>query len=132
MLTLEMPVDAPSPPPVAPGPEGLRRAMQDVLANQADYVFDPGIGFPHVRSGKVRMLGDGSGRYAKALGLELDLVERGLGVRVQRFSALVVDGVVKEPLGGAQEDPAATGSAIRFLGPLCDHQQWRNPQLHLA
>ena len=25
----------------------------------------------------------------------------------------VVDGVVKEPLGGAQEDPAATGSAIR-------------------
>ncbi len=46
-------------------------------------------------TGKVRMLGDGSGRYAKALGLELDLVERGLGVRVQRFSALVVDGVVK-------------------------------------
>jgi hypothetical protein len=41
-------------------------------------------------TGKVRMLGDGSGRYAKALGLELDLVERGLGVRVQRFSALVV------------------------------------------
>jgi peroxiredoxin len=46
-------------------------------------------------TGKVRMLGDGSGLYAKALGLELDLAARGLGVRVQRFSALVVDGVVK-------------------------------------
>ncbi len=45
--------------------------------------------------GKVRMLGDGSGAYAKALGLELDLNARGLGVRVQRFSAIVVDGVVK-------------------------------------
>ena len=45
--------------------------------------------------GKVRMLGDGSGTYAKALGLELDLTARGLGVRMQRFSAIVVDGVVK-------------------------------------
>ena len=45
--------------------------------------------------GKVRMLGDGSGAYAKVLGLELDLNARGLGVRVQRFSAIVVDGVVK-------------------------------------
>jgi tripartite-type tricarboxylate transporter receptor subunit TctC len=35
---------------------GAAPALQDVLANQADYVFDPGIGFPHVRSGKVRML----------------------------------------------------------------------------
>jgi tripartite-type tricarboxylate transporter receptor subunit TctC len=26
------------------------------MANQADYVFDPGIAFPHVRAGKVRML----------------------------------------------------------------------------
>lgn len=46
-------------------------------------------------TGKVRMLGDGSGTYAKALGLELDLNARGLGMRVQRFSAIVVDGVVK-------------------------------------
>ena len=45
--------------------------------------------------GKVRMLGDGSGDYAKALGLELDLRARGLGVRMQRFSMFVDDGVVK-------------------------------------
>ncbi len=45
--------------------------------------------------GKVRMLADGSAVYTKALGLELDLVARGMGVRIQRFSMLVQDGVVK-------------------------------------
>jgi peroxiredoxin len=45
--------------------------------------------------GKVRMMADGSATYTRALGLELDLDARGLGTRLQRFSALVVDGVVK-------------------------------------
>jgi peroxiredoxin len=46
-------------------------------------------------AGKVRMMGDGSAQFTKALGLELDLTARGLGVRCQRFSMLVDDGVVK-------------------------------------
>jgi peroxiredoxin len=46
-------------------------------------------------AGKIRMMGDGSAIYTKALGLELDLVGRGLGVRCQRFSMLVDNGVVK-------------------------------------
>ena len=41
------------------------------------------------------MMADGSGLYSKALGLEMDLMARGLGVRCQRFSMLVQDGVVK-------------------------------------
>jgi peroxiredoxin len=45
--------------------------------------------------GKVRMMADGSGLFSKALGLELDLVARGMGVRSQRYSMLVVDGEVK-------------------------------------
>lgn len=45
--------------------------------------------------GKIRMMGDGSAAYTKALGLELDLNARGLGLRCQRFSMLVEDGVVK-------------------------------------
>lgn len=44
---------------------------------------------------KIRMLGDGSAEYAKKLGLELDLNARGMGTRVQRFSMLVDNGVVK-------------------------------------
>ena len=46
-------------------------------------------------AGKVRMMGDGSAEYTKALGLELDLDARGMGMRCQRFSMLVDDGVVK-------------------------------------
>jgi peroxiredoxin len=38
----------------------------------------------------IVMLADGSAQFTKALGLELDLVMRGLGVRSQRF-ALVAD-----------------------------------------
>ena len=46
-------------------------------------------------AGKVRMMGDGSANYTKALGLEFDLAARGLGLRCQRFSMLVDNGVVK-------------------------------------
>lgn len=45
--------------------------------------------------GKVRMFADGSAAWTKALGLEFDLTAKGMGVRMQRFSMLVVDGVVK-------------------------------------
>ena len=45
--------------------------------------------------GKVRMMADGSADFAKATGLTLDLTARGMGLRSQRYSMLVVDGVVK-------------------------------------
>ncbi len=44
---------------------------------------------------KVRMMADGSADFTKATGLTLDLVARGMGVRSQRYSMLVVDGVVR-------------------------------------
>jgi peroxiredoxin len=44
--------------------------------------------------GKVRMLADGSGDFAKAVGLTLDLTGRGMGVRSNRYSMLVKDGKV--------------------------------------
>ena len=46
-------------------------------------------------AGKVRMLGDGSAAFATAVGLTLDLTARGMGVRSNRYSMLVKDGVVK-------------------------------------
>ncbi|QJR13945.1 peroxiredoxin [Usitatibacter palustris] len=45
--------------------------------------------------GKIRFMADGSADYTKKLGLELDLMGRGMGMRCQRFSLLVDDGVVK-------------------------------------
>jgi glutaredoxin/glutathione-dependent peroxiredoxin len=46
-------------------------------------------------AGKVRMMADGSADFTKATGLTLDLSARGMGLRSQRYSMLVVDGVVK-------------------------------------
>ena len=46
-------------------------------------------------AGKVRMMADGSADFTKATGLTLDLSAGGLGLRSQRYSMLVVDGVVK-------------------------------------
>jgi peroxiredoxin len=46
--------------------------------------------------GKVRMMADGSADLTKKLGLEMDLIARGMGVRSQRYAMLVEDGVVKK------------------------------------
>lgn len=45
--------------------------------------------------GKVRMMADGSADFAKATGLTLDLTAKGMGLRSNRYSMLVSDGVVK-------------------------------------
>jgi glutaredoxin/glutathione-dependent peroxiredoxin len=44
---------------------------------------------------KVRMLADGSADFTQATGLTLDLTTRGMGLRSNRYSMLVKDGVVK-------------------------------------
>jgi tripartite-type tricarboxylate transporter receptor subunit TctC len=39
---------------------GAAPALTDLLAGQIDFLFDPGIGLPHVRTGKLKMLAVGS------------------------------------------------------------------------
>lgn len=39
---------------------GAAPAMQDLLAGQIDFMFDPGIGLNHVRTGRLKMLAVGS------------------------------------------------------------------------
>lgn len=46
-------------------------------------------------AGKVRMMADGSAAFTQAVGLVFDLTAKGFGVRSQRYSMLVEDGVVK-------------------------------------
>ena len=45
--------------------------------------------------GKLRMMADGSAHFTTAVGLTLDRTSAGMGMRSQRYSMLVVDGVVK-------------------------------------
>ena len=47
-------------------------------------------------AGKLRMLADGDAAFAQATGLTLDLNGKGLGLRSNRYSMLVKDGVVTQ------------------------------------
>jgi glutaredoxin/glutathione-dependent peroxiredoxin len=46
----------------------------------------------------IKMLADGNGEYARALGLEMDGRGYGMGMRGQRFAILVDNGVAKKVL----------------------------------
>ena len=68
--------------------------------------------------GEILFLADGSAKFATALGLALDLTAAGMGVRSQRWSMLVEDGVVKSL--NLEEKPGVaelTGAAC-MLGKL--------------
>ncbi len=60
--------------------------------------------------GRITMLADGAGAFTKALGLELDLVARGLGIRSQRYAMVADNGRVThlavEPPGGFEVSTA--------------------------
>lgn len=68
--------------------------------------------------GKIDGLADGSGVFAKATGLDLDLGEYGLGLRSKRYSMIVNDGIVERL--NVEENPgvAETSSAEALLAQL--------------
>jgi tripartite-type tricarboxylate transporter receptor subunit TctC len=57
---------------------GSAAVLQDLLAGSLDYTFDPGIAFPHVRSGKLRLLAVGSARRSRLFPDAPTLIELGL------------------------------------------------------
>jgi peroxiredoxin len=60
---------------------------------------------------KIDLLADGNGDLARALGLEMDSSDYGMGVRSQRYAAVIDDGVVKalgvDPPGEVRASSAA-------------------------
>ena len=67
---------------------------------------------------KIAFLADGSGHFAKALGLDVDLGPRGMGLRSQRYSMLVEDGVVKQLNVEEVPGKADISGAQHILGQL--------------
>lgn len=57
---------------------GSAPALQDVMASQADYVFDPGIAFPHIRAGKVKLLAVTSAKRSTFFPEAPTLAEQGI------------------------------------------------------
>lgn len=70
-------------------------------------------------SGKIEMLADGSGDFAKAIGLDIDLSGFGLGLRSKRYAMLVDDGVVKV-LNVEDSPPVAEKSSAETLCSMID------------
>ncbi len=79
-------------------PKRLRAKGVDAIACLS--VNDPSVmrawGEHNKADGKVTMLADGNGDFARALGLEADMARFGMGKRSRRYSMLVDDGVVKK------------------------------------
>ena len=66
---------------------------------------------------QIHMVADGNAEFAKAMGLELDLTPRGMGVRSQRYAMLVEDGEVKA-LNVEEPGKFEKSSAETMLGLL--------------
>ncbi|CEJ87594.1 Putative peroxiredoxin [Hyphomicrobium sp. GJ21] len=70
-------------------------------------------------AGKIEMLADGSGDFAKAIGLDIDLSGFGLGLRSKRYAMLVDDGVVNV-LNVEDSPPVAEKSSAETLCSMID------------
>ncbi|MES2714597.1 MAG: tripartite tricarboxylate transporter substrate binding protein [Pseudomonadota bacterium] len=57
---------------------GAAAVMQDLLGGQVDYSFDPGIAFPHIKSGRLRLLAMGSAKRSPLYPATPTLAELGL------------------------------------------------------
>lgn len=94
------------------------KGVDEIVCTSVNDVFVMGAwGSANGAEGKVRMLADGNGAFATALGLEMDASGFGMGQRSQRYSMLVEDGVVKE-LNVEQGGGFEVSSADYLLGQL--------------
>lgn len=67
---------------------------------------------------KIMMLPDGNAEFTKAMGLEIDGTSHGLGIRCNRFSMFVKDGIVKDLQVEQNPTDVDVTSAICMMGRL--------------
>lgn len=73
------------------------KGVDEVVCTSVNDAFVMGAWAKHAdAAGKVRMLADGNGAFASAVGLEMDASGFGMGTRSKRYSMLVKDGVVTD------------------------------------
>ena len=73
------------------------KGVDDIVCTSVNDVFVMNAWGEQAKTdGKVRMLADGNGNFAKAMGLEMDASGFGMGERSKRYSMLVKDGVVEQ------------------------------------
>jgi peroxiredoxin len=95
------------------------KGVDEIACISVNDVFVMGAwGKDQKAEGKITMLADSGADFTKALGMELDLIQRGLGIRSKHYSMLVDNGVVKQ--FNLEENPgeAKTSSAENMLSSL--------------
>lgn len=84
---------------------GFIEHAEALKAKGVDTIACTSVNDPHVMKawskhagadGKIQMLADGNGAFAKAMGLDIDLAMANMGLRSKRYSMLVENGVVKQ------------------------------------
>lgn len=105
---------------------GFLEASEQFKAKGVDEIWCVSVNDPFVMGawgrergvkGRIRMLADGSGTWTRALGVELDLADHGLGIRSLRYSALLDNGVVKA-LNLEKGTKLEVSDAGRLLGQI--------------
>ena len=107
------------PPFIAKAEDIKAKGVDEILVTGVNDVFVMGAWAKHSGGeGKVTYLADGSAKFAEAVGLAIDLGERGLGTRSQRYAMIVDDGRVKSLSVDASPGEATAASAENILRAL--------------
>ena len=107
------------PPFIAKAEDIKAKGVDEILVTGVNDVFVMGAWAKHTGGeGKVTYLADGSAKFAEAVGLTVDLGERGLGTRSQRYAMVVDDSVVKSLSVDASPGEATEASADNILKAL--------------
>ena len=94
-----------------------QKGVQEIACVSVNDAFVMGAwGKDQGAGGKVRMLADGNGELAKALGLELDASGFGMGKRSKRYAIIANDGKVEQVL--VDESGLKESSAESVLSKL--------------
>ena len=74
----------------------LKQKVDEIWCISVNDAFVMGAwGRENNATGSVRMMADGGAEFTKAVGMDVDLTARGVGVRSKRYSMLIEDGIVK-------------------------------------
>ena len=72
------------------------KGIDEIVGTSVNDAFVMGAWNQHQGSEDIKMLADGNGSFAEAVGLTMDASKFGMGTRSQRYSMVVNDGVVEQ------------------------------------
>jgi peroxiredoxin len=72
------------------------KGIDEVVGTSVNDAFVMSAWNQHQGSEDLKMLADGNGEFAQAIGLTMDGSKYGMGIRSQRYSMVVNDGVVEQ------------------------------------